>query len=153
MINTEITTTKGMEQAQRQMEQAKNRMALEKKKANQERRRRENAHKYMMGGVVHKYFPECYCFEESEMNEILKAALATPQCQKVIADIKARASIQKEELDSVEWFDLEEVYQACQPPRDEKFCVPMGGLEIVRKYVKADERRSEGMASGMSIGF
>ena len=62
-------------------------------------------------------------------------------------------TIQKEELDSVEWFDLEEVYQACQPPRDEKFCVPMGGLEIVRKYVKADERRSEGMASGMSIGM
>ena len=62
-------------------------------------------------------------------------------------------TIQKEELDSVEWFDLEEVYQACQPPRDEKFCVSMGGLEIVRKYVKAVERRSEGMASGMSIGM
>ena len=46
----------------------------------------------MMGGVVHKYFPECYCFEESEMNEILKVAIATPQCQKVIADIKASAS-------------------------------------------------------------
>ncbi len=90
MINTEIKTTKEMEQAQKQMEQAKKRMALEKK-ANEERRRRENANKYMMGGVVHKYFPECYCFEESEMNEILKVALATPQCQKVIADIKARA--------------------------------------------------------------
>ena len=46
-------------------------------------------------------------------------------------------SIQKEELDSVEWFNLEEVYEACQPPRDEKFCVPMGGLEIVRKYVNS----------------
>ena len=45
-------------------------------------------------------------------------------------------SIQKEELESVEWFNLEEVYHACQPPRDEKFCVPMGGLEIVRKYLK-----------------
>ncbi|WP_022759645.1 NUDIX domain-containing protein [Butyrivibrio fibrisolvens] len=62
-------------------------------------------------------------------------------------------TIQKEELDSVEWFGLEEVYQACQPPRDEKFCVPMGGLEIVRKYIKSDERRSEGMASGMPIGM
>ena len=73
MINVaEITSTKGVEQAQKQMERAKNRMALEKKKANEERRRRENAHKYMMGGVVHKYFPECCCFEESEMNEILK---------------------------------------------------------------------------------
>ena len=60
-------------------------------------------------------------------------------------------TIQKEELDTVEWFSLEEVYQACQPPRNEKFCVPMGGLEIVRKYVKADERQSVSMASGMSI--
>ena len=38
MINVaEITSTKGAEQAQKQMEQAKNRMALEKKKANEER--------------------------------------------------------------------------------------------------------------------
>lgn len=37
MINVaEITSTKGVEQAQKQMEQAKNRMALEKKKANEE---------------------------------------------------------------------------------------------------------------------
>ena len=37
MINVaEITSTKGMEQAQKQMEQAKNRVALEKKKANDE---------------------------------------------------------------------------------------------------------------------
>ena len=45
-------------------------------------------------------------------------------------------SIQKEELESVEWFNLEEVYRACRPPRDEKFCVPLGGLEIVRKYFR-----------------
>ncbi|WP_029066896.1 hypothetical protein [Lachnobacterium bovis] len=31
MINTEITTTKGIEQAQKQMEQAKNRLAMEQK--------------------------------------------------------------------------------------------------------------------------
>ena len=99
MINNKITTTKGMEQAQKQMEQAKNRMALEKKKANEERRKRENAHKYMMGSVVHKYFPECYYFEESEMNEILKVAIATPQCQRVISDIKVRANGQSKNFE------------------------------------------------------
>jgi len=83
-----------MEQAQKKVEQAKRLYAQEKKKANEDKRKRENAHKYMMGGVVHKYFPECYCFEESEMNEILKVAIATPQCQKVISDIKARATNQ-----------------------------------------------------------
>lgn len=103
MINTtEITTTKGMESAQKALEQAKNRYALEKKKANEDKRKRENAHKYMMGGVVHKYFPECYCFEESEMNEILKVAIATPQCQRVISDIKARANGQSKNANESE---------------------------------------------------
>ena len=46
----------------------------------------------MMGGVVHKCFSECYSFEEDEMNEILKAALATQECKKVISDIKFRAT-------------------------------------------------------------
>lgn len=64
----------------------------------------------------------------------------------------SKLSIQEEELDSVEWFKLEEVYKACQPPRDEKFCVPMGGLEIVRNFIKEkQETQANKMASGMSI--
>lgn len=64
----------------------------------------------------------------------------------------SKLSIQEEELDSVEWFKLKEVYKACQPPRDEKFCVPMGGLEIVRTFVKEkQETQANNMASGMSI--
>lgn len=94
MINNEIKTTKGMESAQKALEQAKNRLAMERKKATDERRKAENHHKYMMGGVVHKYFPECYCFEEDEMNEILKVAFKTPEVQKVISNIKARANVQ-----------------------------------------------------------
>lgn len=94
MINNEITTTKGMESAQKALEQAKNRVAMEKKKANEERRKAENRHKYMMGGVVHKYFPECYCFEEDEMNEIIRATFKTSEVQKTIASIKARANNQ-----------------------------------------------------------
>lgn len=92
MIDTTVTTNKGVEAAEKNLQQAKNRLATEKKKANEERRRIENRHKYMMGGVVHKYFPECFSFEEGEMNEILKAALATHECKKVINDIKFRAT-------------------------------------------------------------
>ncbi len=104
MINFEITTSKGMENAQKALEQAKNRVANEKKKANEARRKFENRHKYMMGGVVHKYFPECYSFEENEMNEILKVALATPQCQRIISDIKEKANnhVEKTEENIVE---------------------------------------------------
>ena len=92
MINNEVTVNKGVENAEKQLQQAKNRLTQEKKKANDARRRIENRHKYMMGGVVHKYLPECYSFEEDEMNEILKAALATQECKKVVSDIKFRAT-------------------------------------------------------------
>ena len=47
-----------------------------------------------------------------------------------IADL----TIQKEELDGASWFDLEETYEACKN-HDQKFCVPIGGLETVRKYL------------------
>ena len=43
--------------------------------------------------------------------------------------------LQKEELDAVEWFDLEYVYGACKR-HDQKFCVPLGGLETILKYIK-----------------
>ena len=90
MINNEISTTKGMESAQKALEQAKNRVALEKKKANEERRKFENHHKYMMGGAVHKYFKDCFSFEESEINEILEVAFKTAEVQKTISAIKRR---------------------------------------------------------------
>ena len=91
MINNEITTTKGMESSQKALEQAKNRVAMEKKKANEERRKFENHHKYMMGGAVHKYFKDCFSFEESEINEILEVAFKTSEVQKTILAIRRRA--------------------------------------------------------------
>ena len=42
--------------------------------------------------------------------------------------------LQKEEVVAVEWFALEETYAECQKSR-EKFCVPSGGLEIVREFM------------------
>lgn len=45
-------------------------------------------------------------------------------------------TLQKEEVEAVAWFDLEDVYQACQR-HDERFCVPIEGLEIARKYLEA----------------
>ena len=52
------------------------------------------------------------------------------QKQVDIADL----TIQKEELDGVCWFDLEDTYEACKN-HDQKFCVPLGGLETVRRYL------------------
>ena len=46
-----------------------------------------------------------------------------------------RLTLQKEEVEEVQWFDLEETYQQCRQHRD-KFCVPLGGLQLVREFIK-----------------
>ncbi len=48
-------------------------------------------------------------------------------------------TLQKEELDGVEWFSFEDVIQACTPPRDPRFCVPKGGLDVVRRWLGVPE--------------
>lgn len=50
--------------------------------------------------------------------------------------------LQEEEVESVEWFDLEELYENCEKQRD-KFCVPKGGLELVRKFLNGSRMLPE----------
>lgn len=61
--------------AEKIVEQAKARLAEAKRKASQQKRKEENQHKYMMGGIVHKYFPECYQFDEQELNRIIASGI------------------------------------------------------------------------------
>mgnify|MGYP000677108371 CR=1 FL=1 len=44
--------------------------------------------KYLMGGIVAKYFPECYQYEEKELNVILSAALASAECRQAVENVK-----------------------------------------------------------------
>lgn len=81
----------GMDRAMKNLEQAKARYEEERRKANAKRRKAENHHKYMMGGIIVKYFPDCYQYEESELNEILSAALSTRECKSAIARVWAAA--------------------------------------------------------------
>ena len=43
-------------------------------------------------------------------------------------------ALQKEEVEEVRWFDLEEVYREIQTSR-ERFCVPSRGLQVLREYL------------------
>ena len=43
-------------------------------------------------------------------------------------------TVQEEELECVEWFDLEETYTECLA-HNQKFCVPVKGLETARQYL------------------
>ena len=42
----------------------------------------------MMGGIVHRFFPECYDFDEQELNRILATAIKSDQCQRIIEIVK-----------------------------------------------------------------
>ncbi|MCD8337744.1 MAG: hypothetical protein LUD18_10855 [Lachnospiraceae bacterium] len=77
-------TTPALERAQRNLEQAKARYEEERKKANAKRRKEENHHKYLMGGIIVKYFPECYQYNEQELNVILSAALNSVDCRRAL---------------------------------------------------------------------
>ena len=43
--------------------------------------------------------------------------------------------LQTEEIVAVEWFDMEETYQECLK-HNQKFCVPIKGLETAMKVLK-----------------
>lgn len=43
-------------------------------------------------------------------------------------------SLQVEEVECVEWFELEEVYEACKE-HNQKFCVPIAGLETAKNFL------------------
>ena len=89
VIENKNEVSKDLEKALQALEQAKQRVANEKKKQNEKKRKAENNHKYIMGGIIVKYFPDCYSFDEGELNRILSAALQTRECQQMITKIKA----------------------------------------------------------------
>ena len=89
MIESKNDTSKNLEKALQALEQAKQRVANEKKKQNEKKRKAENHHKYIMGGIIVKYFPDCYRYDEGELNRILSVALQTRECQQIISKIKS----------------------------------------------------------------
>lgn len=66
-------------------------------------RKEQDHHKFMMGGVVVKYFPEAYDFSEQEMNRIIACAFSIKDVKNMIA------TILKERTDPEESNDEEEV--------------------------------------------
>ena len=91
MIESKQEISKDLEKALQVLQQAKQRVANEKKKQNEKKRKAENHHKYIMGGIIVKYFPDCYSYDEGELNRILSVALQTRECQQVIAKIKSES--------------------------------------------------------------
>ncbi len=53
---------------------------------------------------------------------------------------RSKLILQKEEVETVEWFDLEETIRAIELDHNKKFCVPLDGLYTLKNYLK---RRTE----------
>ena len=91
MIESKNDANRNLEKALQALEQAKQRVANEKKKQNEKKQKTGNHHKYIMGGIIVKYFPGCYRYGEDELNCILPVALQTRECQQIIAKIKSES--------------------------------------------------------------
>lgn len=61
-------------QAEKKLAQAKAQLERAKREEKEKIRVEQNRHKYMMGGCIAKYFPECWNFSEFEMNRIIACA-------------------------------------------------------------------------------
>lgn len=51
---------------------------------------------------------------------------------------EAMLVLQKEEVQGVEWHDFKETYNSCVNHNSD-FCVPIGGLEILKNYLKGNK--------------
>ena len=74
-----------LQKAEEQVRIAHVRLAEVQREEKQKERERQNRHKYMMGGTVAKYFPECYSFSQEEMCRIIAGAFKNPGVQNLIS--------------------------------------------------------------------
>lgn len=59
-------------------------------------------------------------------------------------------TLQEEEVIGVEWFDLDEVYTEIKERFRERFCVPIEGLDVLKKYL-GDKRLEKQLAFALEI--
>ena len=80
-------------QAEENVRQAMARLKRIRNEEKQKLRKEQDHHKFMMGGIVAKYFPECYDFSEQEMTRILACAFKNTDIQNMIrAVVKDRTT-------------------------------------------------------------
>ena len=99
-----ILKTKSREylQAERKLEQAKAEFERAKQKERAKIREAKNHHKFMMGGCVAKYFPDCWSFSEQEMNRIIACAFKNKDVQNMIEVVVRERAVEPEEVQESE---------------------------------------------------
>lgn len=88
MIENNNDKPQSLLKAESDFEKAKHRLEEEKKKANEKKRKADTHSKIILGGIVKKFFPEADIFEQAEMERIIKAAIDSLDCKRVVSQIK-----------------------------------------------------------------
>ncbi len=82
-MTSEEKSTK-IERAERRLRQAQAEYKKALREEKEKERKAQDHHKFMMGGVVVKYFPEAYEFNEQEMNRIIACAFSLKDVRNMI---------------------------------------------------------------------
>lgn len=85
---TQEEKSKRIQQAEEKLRQAKAQLARAKREERERTRKDQNHHKFMIGGIVAKYFPKCYEFSEKELSRIIACAFKNISIQNMIAAIE-----------------------------------------------------------------
>jgi hypothetical protein len=84
---TQEEKSKKVLQAEERVRQAKAALQKAKREDKKQLRKEQDHHKFMIGGIVAKYFPECYDFSEHEMTRILACAFKNRDIQNMITAV------------------------------------------------------------------
>lgn len=93
-------------QAEEQLKRAKANLAKIRREMKNQLRKEQNHHKYVIGGIVKKYFPECFEFSEVELNRIIACAFRLDDVQNMIQTV---ISDREQSSDEAENEDGEEI--------------------------------------------
>ena len=73
--------------AMEKVKRANAELAKVRREQKKQLRKEQDHHKYMMGGVIVRYFPEAYDFSEQEMNRIIACAFALKDVKNMITTV------------------------------------------------------------------
>ncbi len=85
--------------AEKNLEQAKARLEKAKKDEKKKLRKVQDHHKFIMGGVVAKWFPEAFDFSEQEMNRIIACSFKNRDVQNMIKVVVSERPVSEEETE------------------------------------------------------
>jgi hypothetical protein len=106
--------TKGMIDAERKMERAKELMkAAKRQKAREERKKRQD-YKLLIGSIVYKYFPASVQYDKDELEQIIAAAMTSKQCEFAMMKIHNQNDAEYQELIQPHRISGEELEALCR---------------------------------------